>query len=48
LVVARSDGGPRFTGVYAVNNDLHRARKLLEGQIAGPESLELGKDGTPA
>ncbi|XP_065889707.1 adipocyte plasma membrane-associated protein-like isoform X2 [Dysidea avara] len=39
------DGGPRFTGVYAINNELQKARKLFEGQIAGPESFELGKDG---
>jgi len=40
----RSDDGPQYTGVYAVNNELQNARRLFEGQIIGPESFEVDKN----
>ena len=44
--VCRSGDGSVYTGVYTVNNELHKAKRLLENEIAGPESFEADKDGT--
>jgi len=44
--VCRPGDGPVYTGVYAVNNKLHKATRLLENEIVGPESFEVDKDGT--
>ena len=43
--VSRSDDGPQFTGVYAVNNELQKAKRMFEGELFGPESFALDKDG---
>ena len=42
----RPDGGLQFTGAYAVNNDLQKAKRIFEGELFGPESFALDKDGT--
>ena len=47
LCTHRPDDGPQYTGVYAVNNELQKARRIFEGQIVGPESFAVDKDGTP-
>ncbi|XP_065890169.1 adipocyte plasma membrane-associated protein-like isoform X2 [Dysidea avara] len=39
------DDGPQFTGVYAVNNELQNAKRIFEGELYGPESFALDKDG---
>jgi len=44
--VSRPDDGPQFTGVYAVNNELQKAKRMFEGELFGPESFALDKDGT--
>lgn len=36
---------PQFTGVYAVNNELQKARRLFEGELFGPESFAVDNDG---
>ena len=36
---------PQFTGVYAVNNELQKARRLFEGELLGPESFAVDNDG---
>lgn len=32
-------------GVYAVNDELQKARKLFEGELFGPESFAVDNDG---
>ena len=45
-MLCRPDDGPQFTGVYAVNNELQNAKRIFEGELYGPESFALDKDGT--
>ena len=39
------DGPPPPTGVFAPNNELQKARKLFEGELAGAEAFAADKDG---
>ena len=32
-------------GAYTVNNELQKARRLFEGELFGPESFAVDKDG---
>jgi len=36
---------PPLTGVYAVHNELQRAKRMFEGDFVGPESFASDKDG---
>lgn len=36
---------PSLTGVYAVHNELQRAKRMFEGDFIGPESFASDKDG---
>ena len=40
-----ADGPPPPTGVFAPNNELQKARRLFEGELAGAESFVADKDG---
>ena len=36
---------PQVAGAYAVNNELQRSKRLFEGELYGPESFAVDKDG---
>lgn len=44
--LCRPGDSPQFTGAYAVNNDLQKAKRIFEGELFGPESFASDKDGT--
>ena len=39
------DGPPPRTGVFAPNNELQKAKRLFEGELAGAEAFAADKDG---
>ena len=40
-----ADGPPPRTGVFAPNNELQKARRLFEGELAGAEAFAADEDG---
>ena len=39
------EGPPSPTGVFAPNNELQKAKRLFEGELAGAEAFAADKDG---